>query len=517
MGAPPEPKALSAEYDTAQGIVFLSWGPVTVGDLNKYEIFRSKNNGKLESIGYSSGRDTFYVDTIFNDSTDTTNHSLSYQVKSVDTQNNTSKVYSRPIEVSAVAPGNVKTFFTWVALPDTNDTVVNGQSVKLIVGFENKARVNKYLTWYTGKPLKAIETDTVNCLKGIDTLIYSWKDTGVYTIRVEVVDSSGGIWIDEKTIRVQGSAVIIDPNIWKETFSMQYARRELEAAVINQTIFVVGGAMSESLDKKPLATVESYNFKDSTWKSCKSLDSARFAHVTVAVAGKLYVFGGTYKGVNGGAKDLTSIKQYDPQTDEWTTIGDIPSTLVAPAACVINDSVYIFGGLTHGPNGFMMTPDINVFDPKTVTWSKKNGALKEPRIRHRAVAVNDTVYILGGIGGDFSTVLHSVEMYHPKTDISTEAPNMSMKYARKNFGALEMNGTLYVIGGISTDPTHSQIVIGNMESYTFTDAKWTEREPVPFQYHSFGICALNGFIYVIGGSRTQSSQLKSVFRYFPNP
>ncbi|MGD9200689.1 MAG: kelch repeat-containing protein [Chitinispirillia bacterium] len=511
---PPEPKVLSADYDTAKGIVILKWNPVTVDDLYKYEIFRSKVNGKPESIGYSSGRDTFYIDTVFSDSKDTANHILSYQVKSVDTHNNTSKVFSPAIKVSAVSPRNVKTFFKWMALPDKNDTIVHGQGVKIIIGFENKTRINRYLTWYTGKPLKAIETDTVNCLKGIDTLLYSWKDTGVYTIRIEAVDNSGGIWIDDKTVRIRDSAVIIDPNKWKETFSMQHSRRELEAAVINQTIYVVGGAMSINHDKLPLATVESYTFDDNTWKSCKSLDSARYAHTVVAAAGKLYVFGGIYKGVNGGAKDLTSIKQYDPRTDEWTTVGDMPSILIAPAACVINDSIYIFGGITHGSNGYVITTDINVFDPKTGKWSKR-GAMKAPRVRHRAVAVNGTVYILGGIAGDFITVLSSVEIYHPGTNISAEAPNMNMKYARKNFGALEMNGTLYVIGGI--DSTLSQNVIGNMESYTFTEAKWTEREPVPYQCHSFGICALNRFIFLIGGSRTQSSQTNSVFRYFPHP
>ena len=514
IGSPPEPKMLSAEYDTSKGIVFLRWTPVAVGDLSKYEIFRSKDNGKPESIGYSFEKDTFFVDTVFNNQSDTTNLILKYQVKSVDTQNNPSEAFSPAIEVIALSPNNAKTFFTWMVLPDENDTIVSGQRVKLVVGFENKTRVTKYLTWYTGKPLKAIKTDTINCLKGIDTLLHSWKDTGAYTIQVQAVDSKGDIWTDERTIRIQDFTTIIDPNKWKETFSLQYSRRELEAAVINQTIYVVGGAMSVALDKLPLATVESYTFGDSLWKSCKSLDSARYFHTVAAAAGKLYVFGGVYKGVDGGAKDLTSIKQYDPQTDEWTTIGDMPSILIASAACVINDSVYMFGGITHGENGYVVTPNINVFDPKTGKWSAK-GVIKVPRMRHRAVAENGMVYILGGVAKDWTTVLSSVEMYHPVINISTEAPNMNMKYARKNFGAVAMNGTLYIMGGI--DSTWSQNVISNMESYTFTEAKWTEREPVPYQCQSFGICTLNSFIYLIGGSQTQSSQSNSVFRYYPHP
>ena len=512
VGSPPEPKELSADYDTAKGIVFLKWNPVNVGDLNKYEIFRSKSNEKPKSIGYSDEKATVFSDTVFSDLSDTANYTFIYQVKSVDTQNNPSEVFSPAIDVKAISPTLVKTEFTWMVLPGQNDTIVNGQNVKLVVGFENKTRVNRYLTWYSGKPLKAIQTDTVNCLKGIDTLQYSWKDTGVYSIRIEAVESSGGIWTDDRTIRIHDSTLVIDPNTWKETYSLRFARRELDAAVINNTIYVVGGAMSHE-SKRCLARVESYTLNDSTWKSCKSLDSARFDHAVVAAAGKLYVFGGVYRGENG-EKDLKSIKQYDPKTDEWTTIGDMPSTLIAFAACEINDSIYIFGGYTHDQNGSVVTPDIYVFDPKTGNCSSK-GVMKVPRVRHRVVAVNGIVYILGGMAGGDMNVLSSVEIYDPETNISNEVPNMNMKHARKNFGAVAMNGTLYVMGGI--DSAIPENVIGTMESHTFTEAKWTEREPIPYQCHSFGVCTLNRFIYVIGGSRTRYSQTNSVYRYFPNP
>lgn len=292
-------------------------------------------------------------------------------------------------------------------------------------------------------------------------------------------------------------------------------RRQLGAAVIENTIYAVGGIISINTGDNmelALASVESYTFSDSAWTQSKNLDSARYEYAIVAVLGKLYVFGGSYRVINE-SKDLKSITMYDPFTNEWNIAGEMPSIRIAPAACVINDSVYIFGGLTRTGSNFNITSSIDVFDPKTGLWSQK-GDMLQPRMSHQVVAVNGAVYILGGLAGDFTTVLSSVEIYNPSNNSCSNAPDMSV--ARKNFGVAVVEGTIYAIGGLSS--VVSQEVLTKVEAYNISEGEWVDKKSLPSGRHSFATCVYNRIIYVIGGTERKDlplGQVGSVIKYYP--
>ena len=508
---PPAPRYISATYDTASGVVILTWEKVKVSDLYGYYVYR-KEDSDTAFIKIATVFDTIYydtIDTIINNPTDSTIQCrLQYQVKSVDTLTNTSS-FSPRADITAESPMLIMTLFTWTLLPGDTDTVVNGQSVDLAVHFKNKTRENILIRWYTGDPLDTVRIKSVNTKEGDDTLSYTWQDTGVYLVCVEALDEKGYYWRDSCNVTVQG---LIPTDTWEDFSPLVHKRRFCGAAVIGDTLYAIGGAedifIVDKWEQNALASMELFNASDSSWSSFGTMPTARSAGAVVSVGTKLYVIGGTDYDEN-----FKTIEIYNTQSCIWETEAQMPTALFGHAACVINDSIYIFGGLT---GLYETSSEINVFDPATGTWATK-GSMGMARAYHQVVVLNDTVYIMGGINNmQDPTGLTSVERYDPVSNTTT--PVRAMNIGRMNFGAAVLNGKIYAVGGAVSMFPDEFAALSNMEMYDPATDTWTGKKPLPSACHSFAICVNSNIMYIIGGAvqgPPNFGQLGSVLRYYP--
>ena len=199
---PPAPSFLTASYDTAGGMVNLTWEKVNVSDLLGYNIYR-KDTTDTVFIKIATAYTNAYSDTVFKDLSDTNTYFYQYQVTSVDTLTNESD-FSPRADINAIPPAVLMTLFTWTLMPSDTDTVVNGQSVNLAVNFQNKTRKIILIRWYTGNPFEIIRTVNVNTKKGDDTLTHTWQDTGAHLVCVEALDERGDTWRDSCKVRYRG-------------------------------------------------------------------------------------------------------------------------------------------------------------------------------------------------------------------------------------------------------------------------------------------------------------------------
>ena len=105
-------------------------------------------------------------------------------------------------------------------------------------------------------------------------------------------------------------------------------------------MWVIGGNAAYGC---PLATVEAYNPRTNTWRSCLPLSQPRYGAVAGVVGGRLVVAGG-YD--NGGGGRLTSVEAYSPSG--WTPLPPMPHAVYLATACVMNGRLHVMGGLTAG-------------------------------------------------------------------------------------------------------------------------------------------------------------------------
>ena len=92
----------------------------------------------------------------------------------------------------------------------------------------------------------------------------------------------------------------------------------------------------------PLATVEVYNLRTNTWRSCLPLSQPRQGAVAGVVGGRLVVAGG-YGGYDDDAAKLTSVEAYT--STGWIPLPPLPHAAWNATACVLDGRLYVMGGI----------------------------------------------------------------------------------------------------------------------------------------------------------------------------
>jgi hypothetical protein len=103
-------------------------------------------------------------------------------------------------------------------------------------------------------------------------------------------------------------------------------------------MWVMGGA---DPDLNFLATVEAYNPRTNTWRSCLPLSQPRGGAVTGVVGGRLVVAGGS-----GGVGVFTSVEAYTPTG--WIPLPPLPHAAQSATACVFNGRLCVIGSIFSG-------------------------------------------------------------------------------------------------------------------------------------------------------------------------
>ena len=140
--------------------------------------------------------------------------------------------------------------------------------------------------------------------------------------------------------------------------------------------------------------------------------------------GAIYVFGGTYGGVESNATWI-----YHPITDTWTPGATMPITREGAQAITLpNHLIAVLGGGqncgTDACTGGRVLSQVDVYDPATDTWNAPSGfsirAMSSPRYRFAAVLYQGRIYALGGTTG--STITSTVESVDATTSNASWVP-----------------------------------------------------------------------------------------------
>lgn len=84
-----------------------------------------------------------------------------------------------------------------------------------------------------------------------------------------------------------------------------------------------------------------------------------------AVDGCLYVLGGFSR-----TSAMKCVWRYDPILNTWNEVTDMSIGRAYCKTGILNNKLYVVGGLTRGPGGSTPLQSAEVFDPQTGTWSQ---------------------------------------------------------------------------------------------------------------------------------------------------
>ena len=132
-----------------------------------------------------------------------------------------------------------------------------------------------------------------------------------------------------------------------------------------------------------------------------STTSRRKDHQLVALGGFLYAIGG----YSVGARVATA-ERYDPATNTWAPIASMASARSDFAAAAMGGFLYVTGGV-EGPvaGPYVVLRRCERYDPASNTWSRI-ADVPEPRFIHGLACLDGSLYVVGGkavVGGPCST------------------------------------------------------------------------------------------------------------------
>lgn len=191
--------------------------------------------------------------------------------------------------------------------------------------------------------------------------------------------------------------------------------------------------------------------------------------------------------------DLREAGQGDaaPIESGWSNAPAVGTGAIQEVAVVaLNGSIYVLGGFD---NQTRVVHRVSRFDPATGAWTAV--ADLPARMHHANAAVVDgRIWVLGFLGGlDFGADPRGF-IYDPGSDEWTPGPSMPEGFGRGAAGTVAIDGTIYIVGGLS-----SRAVYPFVHAYDTVAEEWTRLPDLPTERDHMAIGAVNGQIVVAGG------------------
>ena len=282
------------------------------------------------------------------------------------------------------------------------------------------------------------------------------------------------------------------------------------------------------------------------WTSVASAPMGKYEHAGMAVGGKLYSFGGFY---NTNIQATTASEVYDPATNKWSSIADMPEPLThagqatdgryvylvsgfigdhpgpmtdhfwrydtvedvwfqmpnlpykvgAGAAALVGRTLYFFGGTNRVNNQYLndvsKTYSFNLDNP-SAGWTQK-ADMPVARNHLAGVSLDGLVYAIGGqrFGNELSGNLSTVSVYNPATNVWSSAASLPIPQGHLVASAFVMDGKIRVIGGVTQNSAETD----NVFEYNPATNAWSSLTSIPGKRQSPLADVIDGIIYVSGG------------------
>ncbi len=304
---------------------------------------------------------------------------------------------------------------------------------------------------------------------------------------------------------------------WQVISELPTGRLAFSTAVVDGKIYLIGGTLFEN-ENGPfgLSTVEVYDPKTNTWRRVADMPTSRAVPATAVVDNKIYVIGG-YSGIDRrivNLKNLDVVEMYDPQTDTWVMKQGMSIPRKQFGVGVVAGKIYAIGGYVHPrdqkPGAPWRIDLVEDYDPATDTWVKR-AKMPTKRDGFGVGVVNNHIYAIGGRGwpqvGPGGPFLKVIEEYDPKINRwrqKNEMPALRLSFSTVNFG-----GAIYLVGGFIWQNRTPQY-LATVDVYNPETDEWSDIPPMPIPLIPFSAAVVNGNIYVFGGKGENRERFTSV-------
>jgi N-acetylneuraminic acid mutarotase len=256
------------------------------------------------------------------------------------------------------------------------------------------------------------------------------------------------------------------------------------------------------------------SFTKITWDKRAASPIIRSEALGGALGGKLYLFGG----FNGDAGPVTRSDVYDPKTNTWSPLPDLPTRLTHAGTVIDGRNFYFAGGYVgtgHSYNQTYATKDVWQYNVDTQTYSHLPD-LPQARGAGGMVLLGRSLHYFGG--GDLARKDRAEHFVLNLDDQAAGWTNAApLPSPRTHLAYATLNGKIYAIGG-QQGLEQALVPLSDVDIWDpASPDKWTAGTPLlkPVSHTSNSTFIAGGRIIMLGGERGDLNWLDEAVAYDP--
>jgi len=285
------------------------------------------------------------------------------------------------------------------------------------------------------------------------------------------------------------------------------ARTEAGGAVLDGRLYVVGGLGPQN---QSLTSFFAYDPASDSWERLRDLPGPLNHPGVVSANGRIWVVGSMgplgirLRGFMFARwNPQSAVFSYDPAAGRWTAGPAMPEARGGGGVAVADGAIWYVGGIN---DALEITNDLFRLDLKTLEWQRK-ASMPTARDHLRMEAVGNSLFAISGREDDLRLNLATTERYDIATDTWTrvsDTPN-----PRGGFGSTVAGGRIYTFGG-----EYPWTTLSAVERYDPQTDRWDVIGSLPESRHGIIAGTIDGRIHLVSGGRRPRVSVSTIHRVF---
>lgn len=309
------------------------------------------------------------------------------------------------------------------------------------------------------------------------------------------------------TVSVPRADGLHDAYVWQPLAPLPEPRFEMGAATVDGKFYVLGG-FTEKL--KSLYSVIVYDPATNEWSQVADMPT-NTTHMNVVRDDRDLWYAGGFAGDNPGSA-TDEVWRFNVDTKAFTPGPSLPEAIGAGPLCIVDRELHFIGGLlsdrvTDSPAHWALNID-------TGTQWESRAPIPQAKNHHSAAVVDGLIYVFGGeLGHDqvhFEGPWHDVpdmHRYDPATDAWTKLRDLPTPLSHVEPSCFVVNGHIVVIGGRT-----GHYDVADAWAYSPNDDEWTPLPPIPEPGRGVAAVLIGDAIYIAGGRYYRSPVSANVWK-----
>jgi len=147
---------------------------------------------------------------------------------------------------------------------------------------------------------------------------------------------------------------------WQREDDLPDPRGHVSSAVLDGKIYALGGDHGHDITQIDVPSCHQFDPATRKWNAIANLPEGRshFESSTIVYQDRILIVGGRCNSSQPPRNVVGDLLQYDPESDSWRVVGDMPEKLLAPTAVIISGRIVVTGGGLNNPRPLTATTRI---------------------------------------------------------------------------------------------------------------------------------------------------------------